>query len=248
MHLKTKGIYGWLTLAFGLTNAAVFVLYYLFNHISAISSAQWSVYIAVYIVPFIASGLELLMPLVGAAVLLITRAFYGTKYTLLRAIPLSVMRIFYLLPYYYLYFVFDGYSSIEALLFGLLSSIPEIAVQYALMLALFVIMRVLSQRRLGEGEALCQSLSSDGIFRLEAAGCFALFGASLCAFAYLFVRECIDTVSFLIEYSGSYTVAEIIFITVSFLLDFALLFLYHICLRLVCRRICCGYITEDSEG
>jgi hypothetical protein len=148
----------------------------------------------------------------------------GGKRPFLYAVFIALTQILYVTPYLYLYYIKQGYDSIESLVMGLIGAILEVIVYYGIAVALSFVIRQIPRLL---GKTFDGELNACGPFDFENGVCIASFAAAALGFLYLFVMELIDTASFFIDYGSSYTVGEIFYICICFTVDLAALFIYH---------------------
>ncbi len=207
--------------------------YAVFHISSYVSSAAFFFYLN----EFVKRGTYLLLPLIASAAMLVTSAYTTLSKTLLRAIPFSLVRIVYFLPYFYMYnYAYGmGYDTSEALLFGLLLSVGEAIIVYILSVIVFLILRAIV-RRLGGKDEFCASIEKETCldFSDPVASAFAIISAA--AFLYFLVYEIINTVGFISEYGASAKPGEIIYMIVSYLYDIALFFIHFYALAISKNR------------
>ncbi len=183
----------------------------------------------------------LLIPICAAYVALVTSSFLGVKWAVTRLIPMTLSRIVYLLPLFYLMLLADGFDSLEGLSIGLALSLGEAAIAYGLTVLLFFAMRFIQGYK-RDSERHTDLLPSDP-FDLSNKTSLAAALVSSAAFLYFLVSEIIDTVAYIIEYSGYYRSGEIIYIVISFMYDILLPFVYYLAFVLI-KRILSRRIEE----
>jgi len=152
-------------------------------------------------------------------------------------IPLLVIAVVLLiaLPLFYLMLLSDGFDSLEGLLIGLALSLGEALIAYGLTVLLFFAMRFIQGYK-REGDRSCDLLPSDWLdFSNRTSLACAL--VSFAAFLYFFISEIVDTVIYIIKYSGYYRTGEIVYIIFSFVYDILLLFVYYLTFILIKRLL-----------
>lgn len=253
---KPKKLY---SLAFGIYSLLNVILYLLFHFIVYLpsSSLTQTSEALQYIRYFFTEAAEFLMPTVGAVLLLIGYADSGHPRSLLRAFAISAPRFFFYFPYYYLYFTAYGNDFIESSAYSLLSSAIGIILLWGHTVLLYLLMAFVTKRfiarELSENlppqkqaniekgelaelkklayENLPSYIGEKAAFNLNAPIAAGVFSTVFAEFIYCFILELFDTVSYLIEYSGTYKIGEIIYITFSFVFLVGLLLLSQV--------ICC---------
>lgn len=229
-------------------------------------------YARIFLTKFIEFGL----PVMGGALLLASGAKekFGTK--LLNGLFISLPRLVYLLPYYYLYFIAYGYDSIESIglsslvtLFGILVMICHmLVICYVGVLAEQIFYKTKRRKEKSKNisnsqdkvspeavdslnsEMMNEFLSGKNPFIFSTALAIGLFSASMVEFVIALASEIISTVEYLISYAGQYRIEEIIYMTVSYLfILFETLVVYAICYFVVKKvyRATEGKETEKNE-
>lgn len=237
-------------------NLLMFCLFYIPNYVLMLN-AEWIEYLRIFLSKFF----EFLLPAVAATVLFLSYAADGLKKTIKRAICLSLPRIIYLLPYYYLYYIFNFYDSVESLTMSAFVSLFGAALLSGQILLLFLVIRIFARlpllRKAKEAlpineqrstprdvlralkksadEEVLSSLSDKELFNFARPTSLGIFAAAFASFVINFVVEIFDTVVFIIDietsYSGNYYIEEIIYIIACYLFLAVEL--------MACHAICC---------
>lgn len=220
MNSQTKNLIKKATVGLFIGYFLTFLLFYLTNYIS---DTLASAYIWLF-----AQKVTYLLPLmITAAITLTLFCLFGKRVAYTALIPFSVVRIIYFIPYLYLQFIFDGFDSIEAILYGGLLALAEAVLSYALSLAIFGIM-LFTVKKANAGRASLEDIvfkktTLDFLNPLSLA--FAI--VSLLGFSYYFIAEIVDTVVILVSYSGNLTLGEIAYMIFAYVFDIALIFAYY---------------------
>lgn len=216
----------YLSLAYLLTYALYHVTYYVLNY-------EWLHYVQL----FVQKATYLLIPLTASAVTLAISAYRGVKEALLRAISLSLVRMIYFIPYFYMmnYTSMWGFASSEAILYALLLALGEVIISYILSALIFALMRFTVKKML-RSDDFPTAMDRYATLDFDNPVSVAFMVCSLLAFLYFFISEIIDTVRFFVDSSGSFYTAEIIYIIVSFVFDISLLFIHFFTLCFVKNR------------
>lgn len=225
MRFFDDGLTAKATFIFSLANIAVFALYYIFSYVVTAPND-----LVVYLIHFVTNAASLLIPLSAVAVLLVKRTYVSRSSLLISAIPFALCKILYLVPYYYMFFIYSGYDSVESLAMGAIWSIPEMLVQYLLTVLAVLGMRKISEfigKRSGNNASPESLLAERGVLNLDNPTTFSILCISICTFVYLLVVEIINAISYFIEYAGSYRIDEILYIAVSFIYDVLMLLIVH---------------------
>ena len=218
---------------------ATFVLYYLSNYIYMSD-------VLAYVWIFVQRATYVLMPLISVLVTLIVYAFLGTKKAVICGLSLGLPRAVYLLPYYYLKIIIEGYDSVESLSYGALLTAGELIIGYVLTaIAIFIADLIITKR----GKApLCEKLAVHTVLDFADPVSLTMLIASAAAALYFVVNEIIDTVSFIAEYGTRFSDAEIIYLVISFILDILIPCGYYIVLSAVKNRTVDGRLTLSAKA
>lgn len=155
--------------------------------------------------------LEGLFPPLAALALFITRG-HGIKNKLLPASLIIFTKLFYTLPYYYIYFVSDVFNSLEAILYSFLVSI--IYLIYTLLQTLVCIF--LFNYAESKVEADKRKREYAKLFDIDDHVNFGILLSVMIPFIIFFVRALIDTVTYIIDVSGNFRNEEILTIVLTF--------------------------------
>lgn len=189
----------------------------------------------------------LLLPLISALLALIAEAYLGMKSALVRLIPLSLVKMIYSLPYYYLYFVYDIYDSGEAIFFALIQAVAEAIFLYAFTLVIFLLMRYLLGAFNKKNEAKDTLLAKKTVLNFSDPVSLTFSVSALLCFLYFFIVEIVDTVSVVERYSGRLRGGEIVYIVFSYVFDVLLLAVHYFALAYVKNYIAEYRIREAEE-
>jgi hypothetical protein len=176
-----------------------------------------------------------LLPLVGSIVLLNDAAFIPGGKWLLHAIPITLTRAAFLIPYYYLLVIVDGFDSIESLTYSALLTLGEIAIGYVLTVLLTYLLSIFIRRK-GKTE-LTDALAKRTTLDFSDPVSLSFILLSALSSLYFIIKEIIDTVQFILEYGTRFTETEIIYLCVSFILDVLIPCGYYVVLKALKNRI-----------
>lgn len=221
--LKTTGI-------LALTNFLVFMLFYVFTYLVSFPPM-------LYVLPFISDLATVAIPAITATVMFVYGCFEGLWRGLLFGLLPSVTRIFYLILYYYLLFIRDGFDSVESILFSLLSCIPEIIFLYIITALIYFALHFITMWRAGDKDTYVFSLMGERLFDFDNPISFSALLVAIGSFLYLIIVEIIDTVAFFSEYGSNFNTFEIVYIAISFLVDLAIGVLIYLGVELVRKKI-----------
>ena len=222
-------------LSFIFINIVTFCMFYIPNFV--IMELSNLIYESLRILTtFLTKFFDFLMPVAAAAVLFAFRNRIGIKKTLLCGLILSLPRIFYILPYYYLQFWIYGSDSIEAVTLAAFASLFGIAVFFGETILLLYIIRtfarlpilkelksklplnhqkntpknIMSELKKNADDALKELSPNRAAFNLNSPITIGVLAASFAEFFISFVFELSDFIGYLIEYVGDYRTGEII--------------------------------------
>ncbi len=168
---------------------------------------------------------------VGIAILA-GRGYETAKSRFFSAFKLSLPRLIYLVPYYYLYYLSEGFDSIEAL--GLLS------LRSVFLLILFVIeawiyyfVAAFASKKSGESWNFYEPA---GFFDFSKSASAAIFAVCFTKFIINLLGEGIDIIIYLIDFEEFYSATEIYYLLGKVTLAFATLFLSHVLFMLIRKK------------
>ena len=223
MNLKNKLTYIFLAVAAGV-NILRFLLYYISTYITE-SAAM------IYISSYFSEITYMLFPLITAAFIHSTYKKHSFGKAMLLAIPFSLAEILYLFPYRAFELAYDGYEITVTLLFAILIALITVILNYAKALfILFIIIflpRIFAKQKGKTKFHVKGELSDGGAFDFSNPEAKGIFGASLTVFIFAVISEIIDTVGFLLNYSGTYRASEILYILFRYIFILAMLIISH---------------------
>ena len=177
----------------------------------------------------------------AATVSLMKLRFVSKRAWLSTAAFLSLSRLFYMLPYSYLYFENNGYDTLESVTLAL----AECALDFILTLVIILLLSLVAEFLLSRS---ADANDNFGLFDFSRGPVRAAFVMALIIFIYDLIREIIVTVDYLIEYAGTYRFGEIIYMVFTYLFMLLSLILVHIAgallIRICSRRLSSG----DAEN
>ena len=241
MKLQYKGLYTRASLILTLAYFVTFLSFYFANVLYS-DKAFFA-----YLWYLVQKATFLLLPLISAMLVLIADAYLGMKSALVKLIPLSLAKLIYSLPYYYLYLVYDIYDSTEAILFALVQAITEAVFLYIFTLIIFLVMRAFlaAFNKRGESRDMLLAKKTTLNFADPVSRTFAI--SSLLCFLYFFTVEIIDTVSVISKYSGRLRSGEIAYMVFSYCFDVLLLAAHYLVLSFVKNYIAEYRIRSTDE-
>ncbi len=223
MKLKNKPTYIFFAVTAGV-NIFRFLLYYISTYVTE-SEAM------IYISSYFSEISYMLLPLITSAFALCTYKERGFGKAMLVAIPFSITEFLYLFPYRTFELAYQGYEITVTLLFAILIALITIILNYlkALFLLFIIIFltRIFAKRNSKAKSNFKESFSGGGAFDFSPPETKGIFGASLTVFIFAITSEIIDTVSFLINYSGTYRTSEILYMLFRYIFIFAMLIISH---------------------
>lgn len=194
-----------------------FLFFYIPNGFFYESAAL--IFISSYIINFV----EALLPPLAAMIIFLSREV-GIKNKILPCIFVSLTRLFYSFPYYYVYYVSDVFNSAESIMLSLILSLVFVLFFFLQTFICILIMNYIEMRS--------NKNSSDRkpakLFNFEDHVNFGIVLSVLFVFVIFFIRECINTVQYLTENSGSYRTEEILTVVLSYLIIFIFSFINYI--------------------
>ena len=209
---------------FALANLCAFILFFVFTIFEGVADTEFGAFVYVYFLTPIMKGIDVLIPVSAAFILHLASHFESKRGAFLYGLPIALGRFIYLFLYYYLYFVYDGYSSIEACGISAAWSLLGCAIHYAVFIAIFIAIDFILKRSAKEAG---DYLKDERFFNLSNPYSRICALTSAVSFVYLFVTDVINTFIFLFEYNFDITLEELASILISFIVDFAFLFIIY---------------------
>ena len=215
-----------------------FLLYYFANHF-------FDSDILYYFSLFASKALYFLIPLMGCALMLAARPFVSTRALALSSIGFAAARLVYSLPYFYISLIASGFYQTDAAIYAIGSAIIEAVIVYGATLLVSFLYNLITRERseLSYDEAVVKPTRLD--FSDPISLSFAL--SSLLVFCYYFVTEVVRTVSFIIDYSFSFTAEELIFTLASYLSDILIPILCYTVQSYIKNRVIAKRYGFDSS-
>ena len=194
-----------------------FLLFYIPNEFFYENTAL--LYAASHITTFF----EALFSPIAAMIIFLARGT-GIKNKILPCSFVSILRFFYSVPYYYIYYVSDVFNSIEAISLAIFVSFVFVLFFF---LQTFVCILIMNYTKKGANKQKDNKKAASP-FDLDDHINFGIVLSVIFIFVVFFIRECINTVQYLTENSGSYRTEEIITIVLSYLIIFAFSFVNYL--------------------
>ena len=206
-----------------------FIVYYLANYI-------YIGEVFYYVWQFIQRAVYLIMPIAAAVIILVRSAYSRPSLAALYAIPLAAVRMLYFIPYFYLLVLTEGFDSVESLCYGTLLSLFEAVVSYALTMIIFAAMRFIIARRASD-TAIGEVIARKTVLDFGDPVSLAFLSVCGASFLYFFIKEIINTVSFISEYGISFSASEIIYTVISYILDVLMPLFYYFIISCIKNKI-----------
>lgn len=177
-----------------------------------------------YVSYFLQYVFDSFTPLFVAIAILSGRDLVSWKSRLLSALLLSLPRLVYLVPHYYLEYIGLGYDSLESLMLLSLKSI--------FMLLIFVIETVIyyfvADFFIKKSKDKWDFFAASGYFDFSVPVTVSIFSVCFTRFIFNLISEVIDIITYLLDYGEFYSTAEIYYLLAKITLAFASLFLSHV--------------------
>ena len=214
-----RKLFGKYFLRFAGANLASFVLFYISAYILMNDSFEYARY-------FIGEAFDFALPVISAMV--VSSAISERGFSALWLAPfISLGRLVYFFPYFYLYFIDKNLLTSESLIVSLPAALAASVIDCLIVcLVSFIIYLITDTLARKRGRSFSDSVhAATSPFDLSEEYTLAILAVGGGVFLINFVIEIIDTVSYLVTYSGNYRPEEIIFIVVSFIMLIAELLL-----------------------
>ncbi len=232
MNFNKKGLVRNLTLYL----SGVYLLFFIVCYIKDFVFPQANFFF--YLDIFLDKLISLLPPSISALIALIFSGFGKNKITPYAVmIPTSVSRIIYVLPYFYIKNILDGYISGKAFLYSAIYALADIFLNYLLSLIVYLVIRAVIRIRAGRIVSLPFYLKEKTELNVADPIACAFLTVSFIGFLYFFIAEIINTVSYIISYSFNFTSSDLILAVVSYIYIVFLLFVYFFTLAHIKNKI-----------
>ena len=219
---------------------------------------------------FLTEAFEMLMPTVGAVLLFALYHERRASELLIPTLAFSLPRVFYLLPYYYLYATFNGNDWQESLGISLLITVLGVAISFGVTYGLSMLTRLVTLRALaleiGDGipcakendkaikvellkkarELLPERVGERGLFDLSAPATLGVFVSAAAVFLYSLLFEIYEIIAFLAEY-GSFYAGEIVYTIGKLVFVFCMLFVTHISMHFAKNCAAARFADTDKH-
>ncbi len=229
------------------------VIEYALYHVEYLFSGTGAGGVLGYVRYYVTEAWEFMLPAVAAMLMLIILAYSGYKRSLIFGALITLSRIFYYLPWYYMYYIYNmGFDSLESIFFSLLTSVAFAILAYLEAVLFFgIAVGVLYLSRRGEGDALPYLRGAmphhDALDVTRGAG--MLLGViSLVAFVRRALIITVDTVTFFINHGANYRPNEVISILIDYLYALLLLIITHLVICALKKRIIKARLTDEAAA
>ncbi len=198
----------------------------------------------IYISYFIRQFIDSFIPVFSAAVLFLSDTEKPVYKSILPALKLALPRLVYVIPYYYLYYMAEGFDSFESIAFLSIHAVFLLIV-FTLEIWLYSLLARFALKRRARVHGYEIDFEEErSVFDLASPLSFALFTLPLARFVYDLIQEIYSAVSYLVEYAGSYRPGEIVFMLGKFVFVLLSLLLSHLLVHFFKRRAKTAYQRE----
>ena len=241
---QTKRWIGIFSVILSLVNLALFLIFFLPYYKYEVESEAWD-----YCQYFITFAAEFLLPTLAAVTVFYCAEGKNKKSALLPALYLSLPRVIYLLPYYYLYMTAYGNDWLESITLSFLVSVAGLAVMWIRILVFAAVIHyaaIFVGEKTGEQAPQQKNLTqidlterlSSSPFNLSKPVTAGIFAMAALQFVIYTVTEIIDIVVFLVEIDyGTFRPSELIYTISKFTVIFVMLFISHVLAHLLIRKL-----------
>ncbi len=219
------------TMSLYIAAASLFYLAaYLFSYESSVLGAPE---LLQYAADFVLLLADMLLPMTVAAILLPSLCTLRTRSLLWRVLLLSTPQLLAALLDRYLVFIDGGYNTLESLLLGLAFALTELLIRALIYLLLLLLVRFIFRQREKKSQ---RPVTSDIPPSPFASMHPFLIGVAVCGAPQALlslVNEVIGIIVFLRDYFATFSFAEVLLMTVSFLfIPFCFLLCLYLALKL----------------
>ena len=245
--LKKKGIIKRSVFIFVIAYTAALLLFY-FAYLLDGEGIKIEIYD--YVRSFYTEAIRFIMPMLAGAVLIASHEKHGRAYALKHGIFLSLPTAIFSLPYYYLYYFYMTFDSLDALLYDLINTVFDCAVFYGQAVAALFLIRWLTlvfARRSGRSD-FSELVLENAKLDLYTPVTLAVFTVSAIKFVILLLLELVNTINYLIEYSGTYRDDEITYIVFYYVFLIIEMLAAHLLTLSLKDKLLKNNATEDIEN
>ena len=227
MKINEKGFIGRLFLILAISNIAVYVFY----HISYLMEYNWFEYVRTYI----AEIWEFLFIPISVVVMLELHSQNRKLDAFKTALLCSVARVFYTIPFYYMEYMRESYppNSFDSFIISMLFTLITVVITFAHLYFVYgILLLIYHLRSKGDKDHLAKSLNGKASFDFSSPASLICLIVCLLQFVIKLVGVIVDTVSFLLQYGGGYTLPEILTMLLDYVICIGLLVVSYL---LVCK-------------
>ncbi|MBQ7333382.1 MAG: hypothetical protein IJW38_03435 [Clostridia bacterium] len=181
---------------------------------------------------FLQYFIDTLTTLFVAVTVLSGRGFESHKSRVFSSLKLSLPRLVYLFPYYYLYYMSVGYDSIESFALLLIRSAFMLILFTLETQIYFAIACFVAKKASNEWDFYAKSR----FFDFSVGATAAIFSICFMKFIISLLSEGVDVIIYLIDYEEFYSATEIYYLLGKVSLAFVSLFISHILFMLLRKR------------
>lgn len=202
-----------------LISVSAFILAFALYYLSGFIFESAALY---YIHFFFKDALDAIFPIIALSLILPSFINRGYKGSLLSALVYSCVTLIYTFPAYIFEYAYAGYEIGDVLILSLLFSLLSYVTVYAtiaLLLILTVFVTKFCVKKKGKSNVNVK-LALDkrfDLFDFSEPVSIGLIASSFAVFIYKLALEIYDTVLFLVNYSGTYTFGEIIYLLIRYI-------------------------------
>ena len=196
---------------------------------------------AIIIAPIIVDFFEALFPVFSAMIVFLIKDT-GLKNKILPIALISLPRLIYTFPYYYIRYVTDVFVTSEALIFA---SVLSVVYLLFFFLQTFVCVFVMNYAQSRSKEENINRAPAR-IFNFDNSVNFGILLSAVFMFVIFFARECVDTVTYFIEVGSSYYLDEILTIIFSYVKLPLFAFIHYLICVLIKNKIVRKMESEEA--
>ena len=204
-------------LSVAIINFFAFLSYYVLEYLTSVDAL-------LTVSNFIESLIGSFLPVFTAVLIFFSYTFASKKRAFVHAIALTLTRLIYFAPFYYVYYMNSGYDTADSLILLALHSFILLLLLYGESVILFLFMVFIAKKFDRENRVPNEKLLAENSpFDFGKPMTRAIFFASLIRFLVNLAEEIYDTTLFLIEYGDTLKVSEIVYMVISYLFIMATL-------------------------
>ncbi len=242
MKLNEKRLYKKTLITLILLNLLTFAVYHVTTYLIGGNAAAYAFF-------YFREIVEFALPPITALAIYAAYLNSGRGAALLRAIPYALTTALFKFPYHAFEYAYDGIEFGGVMLFSALNTVLGVIVYYVETAVLYLLISIVTDRSAAKNKINKEALlSAAKPFDIDAplnAGILSAVGAM---FVYKLVLEIIDTVTYIVNYTASYRIEEIVYMTFRYVFILALALIAQLVIGAIKNRVLSPRVVTEEEA